>query len=170
MGKVRDSLSKYDRSFGKRKQIHQRYDLLVFLSLSGSEPFSSKHRKSNVSFTWILASVLPRAEKTQVVGRGKLPDNLLCVELDRMPLAAEEASTQRSWEQQSWLWEPRGVPATWAESWSTFTCLDLGLCVRSRVNGPVAHSTLARDLNKNKLQVLTVIDGLLLHLCRVFLL
>lgn len=42
--------------------------------------------------------------------------------------------------------------------------------MRYHVHGPVTHPALAGDLNKNKLQVLTVIDGLLLHLCRVFLL
>ena len=53
---------------------------------------------------------------------------------------------------------------------NAFLRLHLGLHGRCRVARPVAHSALAWDLNKNKLQVLTVIDGLLLHLCRVFLL
>lgn len=50
-----------------------------------------------------------------------------------------------------------------------FIYFNLSSDVSYHVNNFVAQAALAWDLNKNKLQVLTVIDGLLLHLCGVFL-
>lgn len=62
-----------------------------------------------------------------------------------------------------------GVLFTQVERKCMFIYFNLGSDVSYHVNNFVTQAALAWDLNKNKLQVLTVIDGLLLHLCRVFL-
>lgn len=126
---------------------------------------------NNVLFSGILTSVFSWPEEN-ACGKGILLGNFPCTRLGRKPLAAKGASAEAAWRagDQSWVFQLPHRPATWVESLNVFMCLDLSLYVSHHVSGTVAHSTLAWDLNKNKLQVLTVIDGVLLHLCRVFLL
>lgn len=155
MGKVRDFLET-QQFFGEKKFLKGMTWFFPLLELKWKiEKERKRQHFLHLNFHWSS-------------GRGNL--------LDTLPRsrAGQEASScssskRREAENSGLHWQARGVPPTWLDS-SAFLHLDLGLHGRYHVIRPVAYSALAWDLNKNKLQVLTVIDGLLLHLCRVFLL
>lgn len=154
MGKVRDFL-KTQQFFGEKKFLKD----VTWFSLLGLKWNVEKERKRqhflHLNFRWSS-------------GRGNL--------LDTFPRsrAGQEASScwssKRRTENSGLRCRRLAVCHPPGLTRNAFLLLDLGLHGRYRVARPVAHCALAWDLNKNKLQVLTVIDGLLLHLCRVFLL
>lgn len=141
------------------KEIPEGHDLLFFLSWGWSEKLKKKERKKKT---------FPSPAFSLELWERKLTRHIPTLGLGRKRLAGEQqARRSREPGLRSRRLAACHPPAL---SRSAFLRLDLGLHGTCRVTRPVAHCALAWDLNKNKLQVLTVIDGLLLHLCRVFLL
>ena len=117
-----------------------------------------KKKKSDVSFTWILAGALGENAGWERKLTGQIPTLRVGREVSSCSRGRRRGAGGPGCRTLAVCQQP-GL------SRSAFLRLDLGLHLRHHVTRPVAHSALAWDLNKNKLQVLTVIDGLLLHLC-----
>lgn len=139
------------------KEIPEGHDLVFFFSWGWSEKLKKKERKKKTFPS--PAYLLELWERKLTRHIPTLPG--WAGSLSQLEQQAQRSREPRSSQSQA---RPPGL------SLSAFLRLDLGLHGTYLVTRPVAHSALAWDLNKNKLQVLTVIDGLLLHLCRVFLL